>query len=288
MDSRRRTMKKITIIVIVLIAIVLLTTVFKVDVTEQVVILQFGKPVRTIQNPGLHWKLPTPIQNAVFFDKRLLEYDVQPAEVLSTDKKTLTVDNYVRWRIIDPLLFLQTLQTIPTAITRLDDIVYSEIRRELGLHNMQEIITDNREQIMDTVTQASYDATIAYGIEIVDVRIKRVDLPRENEESIYARMKAERDRKANQYRSEGDEESQKIIATTEKEKTIILADAYKSAEETRGEGEATALGIYAKVYSADPEFYEFLRTLETYKSVIDSSTTLVLPADSKLFDLLVK
>jgi len=281
-------MKKITIIVIVLIAIVLLTTVFKVDVTEQVVILQFGKPVRTIQNPGLHWKLPTPIQNAVFFDKRLLEYDVQPAEVLSTDKKTLTVDNYVRWRIVDPLLFLQTLQTIPTAITRLDDIVYSEIRRELGLHNMQEIITDNREQIMDTVTQASYDATIAYGIEIVDVRIKRVDLPRENEESIYARMKAERDRKANQYRSEGDEESQKIIATTEKEKTIILADAYKSAEETRGEGEATALGIYAKVYSADPEFYEFLRTLETYKSVIDTSTTLVLPADSKLFDLLVK
>lgn len=281
-------MKKVTIIIIVLIAIVLLTMVFKVDVTEQVVILQFGKPVRTIQNPGLHWKLPTPIQNAVFFDKRLLEYDVQPAEVLSTDKKTLTVDNYVRWRIVDPLLFLQTLQTIPTAITRLDDIVYSEIRRELGLHNMQEIITDNREQIMDTVTQASYDATIAYGIEIVDVRIKRVDLPQENEESIYARMKAERDRKANQYRSEGDEESQKIIATTEKEKTIILADAYKSAEETRGEGEATALGIYAKAYSADPEFYEFLRTLETYKSVIDSSTTLVLPADSKLFDLLVK
>jgi len=281
-------MKKITIIIIVLIAIVLLTTVFKVDVTEQVVILQFGKPVRTIQNPGLHFKLPTPIQNAVFFDKRLLEYDVQPAEVLSTDKKTLTVDNYVRWRIVDPLLFLQTLQTIPTAITRLDDIVYSEIRRELGLHNMQEIITDNREQIMDTVTEASYNATIAYGIEIVDVRIKRVDLPRENEESIYARMKAERDRKANQYRSEGDEESQKIVATTEKEKTIILADAYKLAEEIRGEGEATALGIYAKVYSADPEFYEFLRTLETYKSVIDSNTTLVLPADSKLFELLVK
>jgi membrane protease subunit HflC len=281
-------MKKLTIIIIVLIAIILLTMVFKVDVTEQVVILQFGKPVRTIQNPGLHWKLPTPIQNAVFFDKRLLEYDVQPAEVLSTDKKTLTVDNYVRWRIVDPLLFLQTLQTIPTAITRLDDIVYSEIRRELGLHNMQEIITDNREQIMDTVTKASYESTLPYGIEIVDVRIKRVDLPQENEESIYARMKAERDRKANQYRSEGDEESQKIIATTEKEKTIILADAYKSAEETRGEGEATALGIYAKAYSADVEFYAFLRTLETYKSVIDTSTTLVLPADSKLFELLVK
>ncbi len=281
-------MKKITIIVIVLIAIILLTTVFKVDVTEQVVVLQFGKPVRTIQDPGLYWKLPTPIQNAVFFDKRLLEYDVQPAEVLSTDKKTLIVDNYVRWRIADPLLFLQTVQAIPTAVTRLDDIVYSEIRRELGLHNMAEIITDNREQIMDAVTKASYEATLPYGIEVVDVRIKRVDLPAENEASIYARMQAERQRKANQYRSEGDEESQKIVASTEKEKTIILADAYKVAEETRGEGEARALQIYANAYSADPSFYEFLKTLETYKSVIDSSTTLVLPADSKLFELLVK
>lgn len=281
-------MKKITIIIIVLIAIILLTTVFKVDVTEQVVVLQFGKPVRTIQTPGLHWKLPTPIQNAVFFDKRLLEYDVQPAEVLSTDKKTLIVDNYVRWRIADPLLFLQTVQAIPTAVTRLDDIVYSEIRRELGLHNMAEIVTDNREQIMDAVTKASYEATLPYGIEVVDVRIKRVDLPSENEASIYARMQAERQRKANQYRSEGDEEAQKIIASTEKDKTIILANAYKIAEETRGAGEARALQIYANAYSADPSFYEFLKTLEIYKSVIDSNTTLVLPADSKLFKLLVK
>lgn len=281
-------MKKLTIIVIVLIAIILLTTVYKVDVTEQVVVLQFGKPVRTVQTPGLHLKLPVPIQNAVFFDKRLLEYDVQPAEVLSTDKKTLIVDNYVRWRIVDPLLFLQTLRAIPTAVTRLDDIVYSEIRRELGLHNMADIITDNREQIMDAVTKASYEATLPYGIEVIDVRIKRVDLPAENEASIYARMQAERQRKANQYRSEGDEEAQKIVASTEKEKTIILADAYKVAQETRGEGEARALQIYADAYSADPAFYEFLKTLETYKSVIDSSTTLVLPVDSKLFKLLIK
>lgn len=281
-------MKKLTIIVIVLIAIILLTTVFKVDVTEQVVVLQFGKPVRTIQTPGLHFKLPAPIQSAVFFDKRLLEYDVQPAEVLSTDKKTLIVDNYVRWRIVDPLLFLQTLQAIPTAVTRLDDIVYSEIRRELGLHNMDEIITDNREQIMDAVTKASYEATLPYGIEVIDVRIKRVDLPAENEASIYARMQAERERQANKYRSEGDEEAQKIVASTEKEKTIILANAYKVAQETRGEGEARALQIYAKAYSADPSFYEFLKTLETYKSIIDTSTVLVLPIDSRLFKLLIQ
>ena len=185
-------------------------------------------------------------------------------------------------------LFLQTLQAIPTAITLLDDIVYSEIRRELGLHIMADIITDNREKIMDAVTKASYNSTVPYGIEVVDVRIKRVDLPAENEASIYARMQAERERKANQYRSEGDEEAQKIVASTEKEKTIILADAYKVAQETRGEGEAKALQIYAKAYSADPAFYEFLKTLETYKSIIDTRTTLVLPADSKLFKLLIK
>lgn len=125
-------------------------------------------------------------------------------------------------------------------------------------------------------------------MEVIDVRIKRVDLPAENEASIYARMQAERQRKANQYRSEGDEEAQKIVASTEKEKTIILADAYKIAQETRGEGEARALNIYANAYSADPSFYEFLKTLEIYKSIIDTSTTLVLPVDSKLFKLLIK
>ena len=127
----------------------------------------------------------------------------------------------MRWRIVDPLLFLQTLRAIPTAVTRLDDIVYSEIRRELGLHNMAEIITDNREQIMEAVTKASYESTILYGIEIVDVRIKRVDLQAENEASIYARMQAERQRQANQYRSEGDEEAQKIVASEAKEKKKI-------------------------------------------------------------------
>ncbi|SVD02603.1 uncharacterized protein METZ01_LOCUS355457, partial [marine metagenome] len=211
-----------------------LTTVFTVDMTEQVVILQFGKPIRTIQEPGLNFKLPAPFQNKAVFDKRLLEYDVKPQEVLSKDKKTLMVDNYVRWRIADPLLFLQTVQAIPTAMTRLDDIVYSQLRLELGTHDMVEIISENRELIMDKVTKKSQTATRPYGIEVVDVRIKRVDLPRENEESIYARMKAERNRQANKFRSEGEEEAQKIRASTDKDKTIILADAYKESEERRG------------------------------------------------------
>ena len=279
-------MKKLIIAVVILLSIVFFSTVFIVDVTEQVVILQFGKPVKTIKEPGLHFKLPIPFQNSVVFDNRLLEYDVPPEEILSKDKKSLIVDNYVRWKIVDPLLFLQTVQAIPTAITRLDDIVYSDLRRELGIHEMSEIITENREIIMEQVTSNSKTATSPYGIEVVDVRIKRVDLPKENQKSIYARMEAERKRQANKFRSEGDEEKQKIHASTEKDKTIILANAYKEAQQIRGEGEAKALEIYAKAFGADPDFYEFVRTLETYKKIIDGKTTLVLPGDSDLFKLL--
>lgn len=279
-------MKKPLLVIIVLGLIVFFTTVFTVDERQQVVILQFGDPVRTITEPGLHFKLPVPFQNIVRFDDRLLEYDVSPEEVLSKDKKSLIVDNYVRWKITNPLVFLQTVQAIPTAITRMDDIIYSELRRELGTHNMTEIITETREEIMEKVTENSDKATDQYGIEVVDVRIKRVDLPKENEQSIYARMEAERNRQANKFRSEGDEEAQKIRASTEKDKTIILAVAYKESQEIRGVGEAQALEIYAKTYNKDVDFYEFLRTLETYKKVIDDKTTLVLPADSKLFKML--
>ena len=270
----------------ILIAIVVLSTVFTVDETRQAVILQFGEPVRIIKTPGLYFKLPAPLQVAQHFDDRLLEYDVPPEEILSKDKKSLIVDNYVRWRIIDPLLFLQTVQTEPIAKTRIDDIVYSELRRELGTHNMSEIITESREIIMEKVTRESAIATKPYGIEVVDVRLKRVDLPQNNEQSIYRRMQAERIRQANKFRSEGEEESQKIKASTDKDKTIILATAYKEAEEVKGEGEAKAVDIYARAFSKDPDFYEFYRTLETYKIILDKKTTLVLPTNSKLFDIL--
>ena len=279
-------MKRVFIVFIILIAIVVMSTVFTVDETKQVVILQFGEPVRIIKTPGLNFKLPAPLQVAQSFDDRLLEYDVPPEEILSKDKKSLIVDNYVRWRITDPLLFLQTVQTHSISKTRIDDIVYSELRRELGTHNMSEIITENRELIMEEVTRESAIATKPYGIEVVDVRLKRVDLPQNNEQSIYRRMQAERIRQANKFRSEGEEESQKIKASTDKDKTIILANAYKEAEEVKGEGEAKAVDIYARAFSKDPDFYEFYRTLEAYKKILDKKTTLVLPTNSKLFDIL--
>ena len=280
-------MKKILLGLVGILVLLGLTTVFIVDETEQVVILAFGKPVRTITEPGINMKVPFPLQEKIKFDDRLLEYDSPPEEILSKDKKTLIVDNYVRWRIVDPLQFLKTVQAIPTALSRMDDIVYSELRRELGTHDMVEIITENREKLMEIVTFNSNKATLDYGIEVLDVRIRRVDLPAENEESIYARMEAERNRQANKFRSEGEEEAQKIRASTDRDKTIILADAYKEAERIRGEGDAKAVEIYANAYSADPKFYEFVRTLDTYKKIIDDKTTLVLPADSRLFKLLL-
>ena len=281
-------MKNYILILGTILAVFALSTIIIVDETEQIVILQFGKPVRTLNEPGLNWKLPAPFQTSNSFEKRLLEYDVPPEEILSKDKKSLIIDNYVRWRIVDPLLFLQTVRAVPTAKTRLDDIVYSELRQELGTHDMVEIITENRELIMDKVTKASNEETSKYGIEVVDVRIRRVDLPRENESSIYARMEAERKRQANKFRSEGEEEAQKIRAATDRDKTVILADAYKEAQKIRGEGEAKALDIYASSFSKSPDFYEFTRTLEAYEKVIDEKTMLVLPGDSKLFKQLTK
>jgi len=175
-------MKKILTAIGVILVFLGLTSIFIVDETEQVVVLQFGKPVRIITEPGLHMKVPFPIQEKNVFDNRLLEYDSPPEEILSKDKKSLIVDNYVRWKIVDPLQFLKTVQAIPTALSRMDDIVYSELRRELGTHDMVEIITENREELMKTVTVASNKATQDYGIEVLDVRIRRVDLPSQNEE----------------------------------------------------------------------------------------------------------
>jgi len=281
-------MKKLIALILPILVLIGITSIFIVDETEQVVILQLGKPVRNITTPGLNIKAPFPFQDKVVFDDRLLEYDSPPEEILSKDKKTLIVDNYVRWKIVDPLQFLRTVQAIPTALSRMDDIVYSELRRELGTHDMVEIITENREQIMEVVTEQSNNATLDYGISVIDVRIRRVDLPAQNEESIYARMEAERQRQANKFRSEGEEEAQKIRASTDKDKTIILADSYKEAERIKGEGDARAVEIYAKSYSADPKFYEFVRTLDAYKKLIDDQTTLVLPSDSKIFELLMK
>jgi len=282
-------MKKGTLLIILIVAILFIAnlSLFIVDETKQAIVLQFGKPIRAIKEPGLNWKLPF-IQNVVFFEDRLLVYDAAPTEIITKDKKTLIVDNYARWKIIDPLKFLQTVRDLNGAQARLDDIVYSELRVDLGLFNMSEIVSERREGIMKRVTEISNEKANTYGIEIVDVRIKRIDLPPENEKYIFDRMRAERERIAKQYRAEGQEESAKIIAETEREKTVILAEAYKTAQTLKGEGEAKSIKIYAESFNQDPEFYKFYRTLEAYRNTFKDKTTVLLSTDSEFLKYLTK
>ena len=282
-------MKKGTLLIVLIVAILFLAnlSLFIVDETRQAIVLQFGKPIRSISEPGLSWKIPF-IQNVVFFEDRLLVYDAAPTEIITKDKKTLIVDNYARWRIIDPLKFLQTVRDLNGAQARLDDIVYSELRVDLGLFDMSEIVSERREGIMKRVTEISNEKANTYGIEIVDVRIKRVDLPPENEKYIFDRMRAERERIAKQYRAEGQEESAKIVAETEREKTVILAEAYKTAQTLKGEGEAESIRIYAESFNQDPEFYKFYRTLEAYTKTFKDKTTVLLSTDSEFLKYLSK
>ncbi len=282
-------MKKGTLLIVLIVAILFLVnlSLFIVDETKQAIVLQFGKPIRTISEPGLNMKLPF-IQNVVFFEDRLLVYDAAPTEIITKDKKTLIVDNYARWKIVDPLKFLQSVRDLNGAQARLDDIIYSELRVDLGLFNMSEIVSEIRESIMERVTKISNEKANTYGIEIVDVRIKRIDLPPENEKYIFDRMKAERERIAKQYRAEGQEESAKIIAETEREKTVILAEAYKTAQTLKGEGEAVSVKIYAESFNQDPEFYKFYRTLEAYRKTFKDKTTVLLSTESDFLKYLTK
>lgn len=260
--------------------------VFTVNEVQQVVVTQFGEPIRVIKAPGLYFKLPNPIQRITVFDDRLLDYDANPEDIYTKDKKILVLDNYARWRIVDPLLFLQTLRTTAEGLARLDDIIYSEMRKELGQHELTEVIATNREELMRLVTQRSDEAAQVYGIKVLDVRIKRADLPPENEAAVFNRMRAERDREAKGYRAEGQEEALKIRAETDLAATRINAEAYEKSQGIRGQGDAEALGIYAEAYKDAARFYKFVRTLEAYEKSLDEKTVLVLPADSEFLKYL--
>jgi membrane protease subunit HflC len=254
---------------------------FVVNEWEQAIVIQLGKPVRTVTKPGLSLKLPI-IQNVVQFDKRLLEYDAAPKELLTRDKQQLVVDNYSRWRIVDPLLYFQTLRNEAGAQSRLDDIIYSDLRENLGRHDMSKIISD-REKIMTDIVESSRKKAISFGIEIIDVRIKRVDLPEKNEKNVFQRMRTERERLALKFRAEGDEESRKIRSEAERERKVLLAEATKTSSIIRGEGEAGAAKIFALAYNRDPDFYSFTRTLQAYETSLDEDTMFVLSPKSEFF-----
>jgi len=258
---------------------------FRVPQWMQAVVVQLGDPVRTVQEPGLYVKLPF-IQNVLYFDKRLLEYDASPKELLTKDKQQLVVDNYVRWRIHDPLQYYRTLRTESGAQSRLDDVVYSNVRESLGRHTLRDVVNERRAALMQEVTSKSDKKAREYGIEIVDVRIKRADLPEKNELNVFNRMRTERERLAKKFRAEGDEEARKIRSEADKQVQILLADARQKAEIMRGEGDALTVKIFADAYGRDPEFYELVRTLEAYRKTIGEGTTLILSPNSDFFRLL--
>ncbi len=258
---------------------------FVVDLTETAIVVALGKPQRTITEPGLKFKIPF-YHQVTFFDKRYLDYDAPSRDVITSDKKSLVIDNFAKWRIVDPLKVFQAFQTQRGALQRLDDIVYSELRVELGRHELAEIVSANRALIMKLVSDRSNEKASVYGLEVLDVRIKRADLPEQNEKAIFQRMQAERERQAKQYRAEGEEEAQKIRSEAEKDKEIILAEAYKTSQELRGEGEAQAYKIYATAYKQDPKFFEFVRSMEAYKKTFSADTTMVLTPDSEFLKFL--
>ncbi len=272
--------------VLVAALVVLNMSAFIVDQREMALVLQFGKPQRVIKDAGLHFKLPW--QNVTYFDRRLLVQDAPPNEVITKDKKTILVDAYTRWRIVDPLKVYQVARTENGVAARMEDVIRSKIRDVLGRHTLMEIVSGGedatlRAKLMHDITRMA-DANVKnLGINVVDVRIKRADLPPENSDAVFERMKAERQRIAKQYRSEGEEAAREIRAQADKERKILVADAYKQSEIIRGKADAKAALIYARAYGQDPSFYAFTRSLQAYRDSVRDGDRLVITPDSEFF-----
>jgi membrane protease subunit HflC len=267
-------------------------TFFPVKESEFVLITQFGRPLYAVTSAGLHAKWV--FQSATYFDRRLRIYNPRPSEFLTRDKKNIVVDTYVAWKIQEPNRFLQSVGDPTAAELRLHDIVWSGLSAALGAHDLDSLVSTAAAQpqtadIMDELTGLTDRAALAgYGINVVDVRIKRLNLPEQNKQSVYARMRAERERIARQYRAEGEEQALSIRADADRQKAELLSLAYKEAEATRGRGDAESTRIYGQAYSKNPGFYKLLRTLEAYRKVLDDKTTAILSSDSELLRVLTR
>jgi membrane protease subunit HflC len=267
-------------------ALVASMSAFVVDQREQALVLQFGNPQKVVTTAGLHFKMPW--QSVETFDRRLLESDALPNEVITKDKKSILVDNYTRWRITDPLQVYQVARTQTGVAARMQDVVRGKVRELLGQHTLHEIVSGGdqatlRIELMQSIQRRANADVSELGIEVVDVRIKRADLPQENSEAVFQRMKAERNRIAKEYRSEGEEAAKEIRARAEKDVKFLLADAYKNAQIIRGHADAKATKVYASAHQRDPKFYAFVRSLEAYRQSIGEGTRMVLSPESEFF-----
>ncbi|MEW6296947.1 MAG: protease modulator HflC [Thermodesulfobacteriota bacterium] len=278
-------MAKILIGVALAAIVVISQMAFTIGEWEQGIIFQFGNPRRILQEPGLYFKLPF-VQNLARVDKRVLTTDAATTEYLTLDKKRVLVDHVSRWRIQDPLEFYRSVRDQLRARARLDDIISGRLRQEIANHDFLDLVREKRENIMEIVTKDTQETAKPFGIEVIDVRIKRIDLPQEVQASVFARMRAERERIAKRYRAEGEERAREIRAGADREREIILATAYETSQKLSGEGDAQAAAIYAQAFGQDEEFYAFTRRLQAYERILGSGTTVVLRPDSELFNYL--
>jgi len=273
------------ILIIATIAVVLFFgSIFRLNQTQQVLILQFGEPIRTIKTPGIKFKVPF-MQNAVFFDKRIIDLSIAEQEVIASDQKRLIINAFAKYKIKDPLKFYTTVGSSYGLENKLSGILDSSLRQIIGELTLSELLTENRGDVMKRIKDVVSAESEIFGIEVVDVRIMRADLPKENSDAIYARMQTEREKEAREIRATGAEDAAKIRAEADKQKTILIAEAKKHADLTRGNGEAQSSKIYADAYGRDPEFFDFYRSMNAYSETFKNTekTKMIISPDGQFF-----
>jgi membrane protease subunit HflC len=289
MTPLRRTLLVVAVAVAALAAS---SSVVVIDATEFGVFTRFGRVVRVVTAPGLQVKWPAPVERVARVDRRLLTFMPAPAEYLSEDKKNLVVHSLVTWRTVDPVRYLATAGNRPLAQERLADIVLAAVGNVIGSHPSSAVISiDGRASRFADVMRRILDEArprihADYGIDLVDVRLRQLTLPEQNRANVFARMQAERGKIAMKHRSEGEREFKKLVASADRERTRLLAEAYREAERLKAEGDAEAMQIYAEAFGRGPQFYKFTRTLNAYEKMLDSNTTIFLPADAEIFRIL--
>ena len=283
MQNQMTKRTKTILITSTLAIIFILSMIFTVDQRQQVLVLQFGEVVRTIDKPGIKFKLPL-LQDAVFFDKRIIDLNIAEQEVIASDQKRLIINAFAKYKIVDLVKFYSTVNNSNGLKNKLSAILDSSLRQVIGETNLSQLLTENRSVIMTKIKDIVSHESEIFGIKIIDVRITRADLPKENSDAIFARMQTEREKEAREIRARGAEEAARIRAEADKEKTIILSEAKKTSDLTKGSGEAQANKIYAVSYGKDPEFADFYRSMAAYKeSLAPEKTKMIISPDSEFF-----
>ena len=276
--------KTIFVVIFAILIFTGLNSLFTMNEKQQGLVLQFGDPKRVVKTAGLHFKIPL-IQNVIRYDRRILEYDLPVEEVIAVDKKRMLIDSFTRFKIVDPLEFYKTVGSETNVRNRINSNVISSLRRVVGRVTLEKLLSEERSNIMERIKIEVNNEAIRFGIEVVDVRIRRADLPEANSQAIFERMISERVREAKEFRAKGSEVGQKIRAEADKDKTVILAEANRKSEILRGEGESKAISIYANAFEKDSDFYSFYRSMQAYGNVLgEDGTTMILSPDSEFLE----